>query len=189
MAEDKHLLGYLGEYVSPGGSFYGGLLVTNERGLPREFRHTDATRPSKLQVTLYGDQLHSCLGSDAMAPALYNSLTEKPGVLQVDRMGKRFFGEFVGQISPAALLIAAPSDEGLFAESVSPLGDLVDFVRLDHLRVPNSFVFAYLVDDVGGNGRRILETAQRQMNLYSPFDRIRTVLRQIAEMDEVRPRG
>ena len=61
MPDNDYLLGYLAHFVSPQRGYYGGILVTDTRGVPREFRHTDAIKPTRTQTVLYGDSLEASL--------------------------------------------------------------------------------------------------------------------------------
>ncbi|MDR3690269.1 MAG: hypothetical protein P4L46_12885 [Fimbriimonas sp.] len=179
------MIGYLAEYVSTSGGHYGGLLVVNEKGLPREFRHTDGIRPTRLQQILYGDTLDSCLGTDSMGPALLAALQKRPSILLVDEKSRLIFGEFVLAHRPAALIVCGPSLDLLtFMNQIAPSGDLVDAVPLTHKGVTNSHIVAYVDEGDEGGGRAALLLAQGLMNLRSPFDRIRSVLAQVAEIEE-----
>ena len=51
-------------------SWAGGLLVTDEHGLPVDFRYVEPIKPSKLQKLIYGDALRRCLVLDAIAGTL-----------------------------------------------------------------------------------------------------------------------
>jgi len=181
---DLVLLGYLAEYISSSGTYYAGILVVNERGLPREFRHTDGVKPSRLQQTLYGDSMDSCLGMDSLGPALYNVLGVKPAVMLLDERGKRVFGDFVLEHLPAAIVKAAKSAEAIFMDQISPMGNMLDALQFDHHGVADSHVFAYIEDNETKSGAQAIKSAHGKMNLVSPFDRVRSVLAQVAEVEE-----
>jgi hypothetical protein len=186
---DKYLLGYLGSYGPADQSQYGGILVTNEYGVPREFRHTNPIRPTKIQQILYGDSLQAAIGGTSIGPALISSLTIVPHILLIDRISKPLLGDFVEGQGPCALMTVAPNDEGIFMDSVGPNGMMHDPLQLRHGDVPNSFVFAYV--DWTGSGsdpRRILEEVQHTMNIQSPFERVRTVLQHIFQAESAKSR-
>jgi hypothetical protein len=181
---DKYLLGYLSCFANTDNSYYGGILITNEKGMPREFRHTDAVRPTRVQQLLYGDSLHAALGETCLGPALLASITRSPDILLIERLGKAMFGEFVSSNGSCALLTVDTSDESVFMDSIAPGGMMHDAIQLRHGDLDNSFVFAYV--EAHGSGDRpaqILEECQHSMNLYSPFERIRTVLQHIVQAE------
>jgi hypothetical protein len=68
--------------LDPAG-YLGGVLVVDEFGLPLEFRHTVALRPSRLQTTLYGDALDRYLRAAVITTRLLDDLERSPGVVLV----------------------------------------------------------------------------------------------------------
>jgi hypothetical protein len=184
-----YLIGYLGHYVSQDGAYYGGLLVTNLRGVPREFRHSEGIKPTKLQNMLYGESLEDSLGGDALAPALYDALATRPDLLLIDRKGKDLFGRFAAGRCPAAMLVQYPDPDMAFGESLSEGGELlhpVEFVVKSH---GVGCVHAYIEGNGASPlGRTILDMANKCMNLISPFKRVEEVLTEIAVADHSRRR-
>ncbi|HEX9743980.1 MAG TPA: hypothetical protein VGB30_01000 [bacterium] len=51
-------------------SWSGGLLLTDERGLPMDFRYVEPIRPGKIQKLIYGEALQRYLVLDAIAASL-----------------------------------------------------------------------------------------------------------------------
>jgi hypothetical protein len=77
------VIGYLDvQRLDPAG-YLGGVLVVDEFGLPLEFRHTLALRPSRLQTTLYGDALDRYLRAAVITTRLLDDLERKPAVVLV----------------------------------------------------------------------------------------------------------
>jgi hypothetical protein len=68
--------------LDPAG-YLGGILVVDEFGLPLEFRHTVALRPSRLQTTLYGEALDRYLRAAVITTRLLDDLERSPGVVLV----------------------------------------------------------------------------------------------------------
>jgi len=66
-------LSYLEVLALTGDCIMGGLLTVNELGLPTEFLYSDAIRPSKLQVSLYGTTLGRYLMVDVVGKGLLDS--------------------------------------------------------------------------------------------------------------------
>jgi hypothetical protein len=68
--------------LDPAG-YLGGILVVDEFGLPLEFRHTVALRPSRLQTTLYGEALDRYLRAAVITTRLLDDLEQSPAVVLV----------------------------------------------------------------------------------------------------------
>ena len=177
------LLGYIAHYVSPQRAYYGGILITDARGVPKEFRHSEGVRPSRVQSTLYGESLEESLGTDALAPALLGSVTIKPEILLIDKESRLLFGQFAHANAPAALLVPLADPDLAFADMLGVDGSLLDARDYDLKGSTSERVYAYIQDRSDNVGARILETAQKRMNLMSPFLRIRTVLAEIAQVE------
>lgn len=175
-------LGFIAQFVTPEQECLSGLLVTNTEGVPKEFRHTEPFKPSRLQSMLYGQTLDFSLGSQAMGPALLSELSIKPTLLCVDEEGQPFFGRFVVDARPGALLKVLPSAEHAFADFIAPDGNLLEAIELDARSQANGHLYAYLEDDTVGTGRRALDAAQQKMNLLTPFQRVRQVLVEVAKI-------
>jgi hypothetical protein len=58
-------------------SWAGGLLVTDERGLPVDFRYVEPIKPTRLQKLIYGDSLRRYLVLDAIAGTLLKAANLK----------------------------------------------------------------------------------------------------------------
>jgi hypothetical protein len=184
-----YLIGYLGRHVSQDGAYYAGLLVTNVRGVPREFRHSEGVKPTRLQAALYGESLEDSLGSDALAPALYDALGTRPDLLLIDREGRDLFGRFADAHRPAAMLVQYSDRDLAFGESLSKGGELLHPAEFAVKSHGTGYAHAYIEEDgVDPLGRSILDMASACMNLVSPFMRITEVLTEIAAADHSRRR-
>jgi hypothetical protein len=172
----EYLLGYLAWYKSAQSAYYGGILVTNDKGVPREFRHTSGITPLPVQSILYGDSLEVSIGSDAIAPALIGALQQKPDILLINTQGRKLFGRFVSEHPPAALIELLDDPEKALPYSLYDGGDLLTALSLKHPGSSSEHLFAYLLDDNDENGYICLNQAHNTMNLYSPFQRIHDVL-------------
>ena len=188
-SEKDYLLGYMAHYQTQQRAYYGGILVTDIRGVPKEFRHSEGIRPTRMQTTLYGDSLETSLGTDALAPALYGALTLKPDVLIVDKESRLLFGSFANAHTPAALLVPLPDPDLAFADTLTMDGNLLDARDFDLRGSTSERVYAYIEEGRSGDmGARALQAAQKTMNLMSPFERIRLVLAEVAQAEHGRSR-
>jgi hypothetical protein len=57
--------------------FIGGMMITDGRGLPVEFRYTEPIQPSKIQQILYGEKLSSYIKRDVIAETLIRNVEAK----------------------------------------------------------------------------------------------------------------
>ncbi|MEM0952122.1 MAG: hypothetical protein AAGI66_08285 [Cyanobacteria bacterium P01_H01_bin.74] len=74
-------LGYI-SIISPGSNqFIGGLMVTDSRGLPVEFRYTEPVQPSKIQQVLYGGILGHYIKQEVILETLLKNCELKPHCL------------------------------------------------------------------------------------------------------------
>jgi hypothetical protein len=76
--------GFLVIQADEGGTYVGGLMVTDTRGLPVDFRFTDPVTPTRLQRALYGGVLDRYLRSEVVLRTLLDALAEPPSLLLVD---------------------------------------------------------------------------------------------------------
>lgn len=104
MSDATQRPGYLVVRVEPDGTYLGGLMVTDQHGLPLDFRYTDPITPTRLQRVLYGGVLDRYLRSEVVLRTLLAALGERPTVLLVD--DERLLDEEAGGC-PVALV--APS--------------------------------------------------------------------------------
>jgi hypothetical protein len=157
--------------------------------VPREFRHSEGIKSSRLQTALYGESLEDSLGSDALAPALYDALGTRPDLLLIDGEGRDLFGRFAAEHCPAAMLVQYPDRDMAFGESLSAGGELLHPVEFAVNSTGPGYAHAYIEEDGGSSlGRSILDMASVCMNVVSPFTRIAEVLQEIAAADQSRRR-
>jgi len=64
-------------------AYLGTVMVTDARGLPREFRHTEPIRPTRIQRVLYGGALEAYLRADVIGSCLLKDLKAKPTAVVV----------------------------------------------------------------------------------------------------------
>lgn len=82
--EPGHRPGYLVVQADDGGTYLGGLMVTDTGGLPVDFRFTDPVTPTRLQRALYGGVLDRYLRTEVVLRTLFEALDAPPTLLIVD---------------------------------------------------------------------------------------------------------
>lgn len=79
---NKNKIGYLSLYeTETPDSYVGTFLVTDEYGLPLEFKCTHAIKPTAIQKALYGEQLKPFVSINLCGLPLLNSLQNKPDLI------------------------------------------------------------------------------------------------------------
>jgi hypothetical protein len=147
------LAGYIGIVEVSPGLFRGGLLLTDLRGKPLDFRCTSAIKPNSIQRVLYGDTLLEHMALDICGLPLLKALPKTPAVLLVDRPEMLVLRPQIetpliwirrqselqstkkANIAPAGELIA--SESGLFetvlaschADHIEDLADTIEWLR------------------------------------------------------------
>lgn len=84
MAEALKLAYYVA--MKEGGSYLGGLLVTDASGIPLDFRYTEPITPTKLQAVLYGKALEPHLKEEVIQKTLLKELKVTPDLFLVPPM-------------------------------------------------------------------------------------------------------
>lgn len=69
--------------MKEGGSYLGGLLVTDPSGIPIDFRYTEPITPTKLQSVLYGKALEPHLKEEVIQKTLLKELKVTPDLFLV----------------------------------------------------------------------------------------------------------
>lgn len=64
--------------MKEGGSYLGGLLLTDTSGIPLDFRYTEPITPTKLQAVLYGKALEPHLKEEVIQKTLLKELKQAP---------------------------------------------------------------------------------------------------------------
>ncbi len=77
-------LGYLLVTSPVPNVFVGGLMVTDNRGLPAEFRYTEPIQPTKIQQVLYGQVLSAYIKREVILETLLKNLESKFKCLLVE---------------------------------------------------------------------------------------------------------
>ena len=76
MAESPKLAYFVA--MKEGGSYLGGLLLTDASGIPLDFRYTEPITPTKLQAVLYGKALEPHLKEEVIQKTLLKELKGAP---------------------------------------------------------------------------------------------------------------
>ena len=82
---DKQKIGFFSLYdTETPGSYVGALLVTDNYGLPLEFKCTHSVKPTAIQKSLYGDKLKPYIAVTLCGIPLLNSISNRPNLLFIN---------------------------------------------------------------------------------------------------------
>jgi hypothetical protein len=157
--------------------FRGGILVTDLRGKPVEFRCTSPVHPNNVQKTLYGRTLCPHIAVTLVGLPLLRGVTQSPDVLMVNQPE---FLELRPEVNTPVLLLSKQGVAMTLAEGTelrairelltSPSGRFDPIIATCHWE--------------HGPDLRITEhlrTACSAIDLMEPFERINTALRFVHE--------
>ena len=65
-------------------SYVGAILITNENGIPLEFKCTHSVKPTAIQKSLYGNKLKPFIAINLCAIPLIFDISNKPEILFID---------------------------------------------------------------------------------------------------------
>lgn len=82
---DKQKIGFFSLYETEiADSYVGALLITDENGIPLEFKCTHAVKPTAIQKSLYGDKLKPYIAINLCGVPLLSSISNKPNILFIN---------------------------------------------------------------------------------------------------------
>jgi len=159
----------------------GAILVTDDLGMPQEFRVTYPVKPTNLQKRLYGDSLLVHIGVTLCGDPLYNALRNKPELLVVSR--QRYLPLSTNVSSKVvhikrtgeAFVIDNDEDDTLLNNVSSKSGR---FQPISVVYPPNCN------EESKGEINSLIEKYFQGIDLMEPFDRIRGALDTLAEQDD-----
>lgn len=177
------LLGYLVCMESPSlQASIGGLLVTNHRGIPIEFRYTDPVQVNEFQQLLYGGNRVAETLSGTVAQRLWNAVEQKPRVLFVEDAGLPLSVEQMpyDEETLFVCLEVAPDDSYHLPEQ---RGAIVVSVEAGSQRMARAHVLSDDPDTLNVV-ERLLGILNRQMRVDEPFERVEAVLKALHKLPQ-----
>ena len=174
------LLGYIYEEHAQD-VYRGALLVTDSRGIPRDFRYTEPIRPSRLEKVLYGSALGAYLLEEVILGALVDALSVSP-VLWLCERKSLFLPLYKKSKIPTLLLhqgghapldhvgeIQPQTQDNIFLVQLYALSDAL------RIEVPEGEI-AKIEQHVG-----LLREVAETMDIMEPFGRIASALSAVEE--------
>lgn len=149
--------------------FIGGLLVTNEVGLPLEFRSTEPIIPTVGQRILYGNTLEPHVKVDLIADTLFKESKEKPHILLTDE-------KLLLQLQPRVeipVVWVRSQELGWEDESMAMIGS----TRFPGIVVKVHDEYKERLSEV----QKLLLGSAEKMDLLDPFERIHRALEEVSK--------
>ena len=173
MKEELNNLAFVALSEVEDGVFRGGILVTDARGKPVEFRCTSPIRPNAVQRTLYGGTLMSHIAVELVGKPLVQAVQSSPDVVLVQQ--DEFLSMRTKCEKPLLLARRQGEDIQLSKESgksqpeellSSPSGKFAPVVVTCHWSYPNDIVQC----------KEGLGWMFSNCDLVEPFERVKTAL-------------
>lgn len=180
--DSKALLAFIGLYETQSRDGYiGSILVTDQHGVPQEFRCTHPVKPNSIQKPLYGSALEPYIGVDLCGIPLLKALQKIPALVIVNNGA--FLGIRKSSECPVVSLSGNGNSEG--AES----GFHKD-KNSEKLTSPNGR-YPEITVTVHGNystdieeTRGLLYNTYKVMDLMEPFERMGTAIGVLGKQDK-----
>lgn len=178
---DVHL-GFLTIVSHPQHGLFGGYLVLNDRGRPREFHCTAPVKPSRAQEILFGPTLESFLCAEHIGQALVSKATTTPQLICTDVPAVI---ELQPLVEPPVLRVETPAPAGDAETSCSASG--VAAWRLDGPQRNLLHVHRFTIgertfalrrgqESQEEHVRQVIGSLAAEFDLAEPFERIRQAI-------------
>jgi len=161
--------GYVVIVEGPDNGYRGGYLCTDHHGVPIDFWHTTAVKPTRIQELLYGAALKPQLFGKHIAASLLGRADASPTLLLVDDEatfeGLQDEQQVLVRVQACTGGTIAEQDEHSAHVQVGPHDVLLSWRPRDHQTVEQ------------------LLPSLRAVDLLEPFERIRTALRELSSTE------
>lgn len=167
--------------VKEGGSYLGGLLVTDSGGIPLDFRYTEPITPTKLQTVLYGKSLEPHLKEEVIQRTLLKELKTAPDVLVVP--AGDLAGGAGGELKCPVVTVQRSQEAPLpRVGETFRVGPRELLLQVAEGAAPLRVVFGQPQEPAGQEpiAQRLLDTAY-QMDLTEPMDRVAAALQSLVK--------
>lgn len=182
MEKGKQILGYL-IINSRDNYFRGAALVTDDRGIPMDFRYTEPVRPTRLERILYGGALDIYLREEILLANLLGAVDVKPSVWLLN---DEDLIRPVQRISRLPAIVMETSQRSPLEQSgqMEPTAEQCVFVfQADNISAPLRLIVS---DDNVPKMQQFAQTlaaAAEEMELMEPFSRIEKAFEAITESE------
>lgn len=158
------------------GAFVGGVMITNDRGIPTDFQYTDPVTPTKVQRIIYGSVLEQYIRNHVIIGAITKSITNQPSFYIVSPHQLFDMEEAMGGIP---LVSVAPTKFASLGEQGKVTRSKDNECLLQGWRDPNPMriLFGKLPVDRQEFIIKDLIHLARHMDVVEPLDRLEKALK------------
>jgi len=170
-------IGYLSLIESEDSDVYiGALLITDEFGIPLEFKCTHSVRPTPIQKTLYGERLKPYIGTNLCGIPLLKSNSVIPDIIFID--------------TPFLIDLAANTDIPTFF--IKRGGDVINIETIEDVKMKienRSGLFnPVIVQNLSNINRELDYNTEfnelfETFDIFEPFERVRKSVEILGRMD------
>ncbi len=152
----------------------GAILVTNQIGIPLEFKYTEPVTTTKLHKILYGSVLERYIHETVLRDRLAHEVRSEPEFFIIPYLDKDFLGQIAGREVMAIQRVAtvAGDTSGPFTR----VRDREAIIQLEEgpvLRI----AFSSMDDVIQHNLITLLQELSRTMDILEPLERVATALK------------
>ncbi len=169
--------------LKEGGSYLGGLLLTDTTGIPLDFRYTEPIAPTKLQSVLYGKALEPHLKEEVIQKTLLKEMKGAPDLFIVPATD--LVGGWSGDLRFPVLAVQKTQDPPLVRlGEVHRVSSREVLVQVGEGAAPLRVIFASGMDMAGQDlalGR--IQEAGYHMDLVEPLERVYAALQALLKPD------
>ncbi len=171
----EFILGFLALFETEAGDGrYGAAMVTDDRGVPLEFRASTPVRPSALHRTLYGESLWPFVEAELIAQRLVAELRIPPPVVLTNRIG------ILDTAIDATLCFIADADASIPAIGSELFSRYLEATGATHAKL----TLAAATDSALVHGAKQVTASMRRFDPIEVFRRIDQAYEQLAVLDE-----
>ncbi len=152
----------------------GAILVTNQIGIPLEFKYTEPVVATKLQKILYGSVLEKYLHETVIRDRLGREVHTSPDYFITSYDEKDFLGSVANRNMMAVQKYSLPPEE--FSGTFHRVRECEALVELEEERIFLRLVFSTHDETIQRNMVTWLQEIARTMDVLEPLDRITRAL-------------
>ena len=159
--------------------FIGGVMITDQKSIPLEFKYTEPIKPTKIHKIIFGKVLEKYINEEVIRKNLFNDIKSQVSIFFVSDM-KLLTTENMGNV-PLVLLqnTTLPSLEQ--AGSIQRIKEKEILVQPVTTKTPIKLIFASPEVEIQEKAMNIIKTLIQKIDIYEPFIRVETALKSLCQ--------